>query len=100
MVPVGPPPILTPLPPLPEIILRALAPPTVLLAAASEMMTPSMLLARGRLPVTSVPIRFPCTRLLLAEMRTPHNVLPEITLPDPVVRPPMVLSVDVLVTPP
>ena len=75
--------------------LRAAAavPPTVLLFEPKTA-TPELMLPSATVPLTSVPMKLPRTRLLLAftpSMRTPCPPLPEMTLRSAAVVPPTVL---------
>src|SRR5262249_4195213 len=75
-------------------------PPMVLLELV--MLTPEEKLPRSIVPVTSVPMKFPCTRLPVAEepeIDTPTPLLAEMMLPAPAVVPPMVLFALVRETP-
>ena len=75
-------------------MLRAAAviPPTVLFEA-STISTPLKVLATALVPLTSVPMKLPATRLPVALpwMNTPSWALPEMTLRSPAVVPPIVL---------
>jgi hypothetical protein len=94
-----------PLAPLPEMILRAPgAVPPIVLPDALLMSTPPALLLEGEMPglfgtgaipLASVPMKLPCTRLFVAPLlaiRMPPPSSPEMTLPAPCVVPPIVLS--------
>ena len=83
----------TPVPAFPEITLRAPAvvPPTVLFVAKLSMNTPNRLLPSATMPLLSVPMKLPCTRLLVAPLPsipTP-SLLPEIILRASAVVPPI-----------
>src|SRR6266536_2360994 len=89
--------ISTPLWKFPEIMFRApdVNPRTVLLEAA-KIITPCLLLNRAAVPLASVPMKLPCTRLkdAIALIRaTPLDiVVPEITFRALAVVPPIVLD--------
>ena len=78
--------IKTPAPVLPEMMLRAGAPPTMLSDAPVSISTPSALPIAAS-PAESVPIKLPATRLPEVPaplMSTPSPELPEMTFPAPV----------------
>ena len=56
-----------------------------------KLVTPRWVFPRATLPVTSVPIKLPCTTLFGASNATPSPMFPEIRLRAPGVVPPMVL---------
>src|SRR5438477_66139 len=69
-------------------------PPTVLLNEPAPRLTPLPVLPKGVAASVCVPMRLPCTKLLLVrapEIETPSPVLPEMTLVTPAVVPPMKL---------
>ncbi len=77
------------------ITLRAAAvvPPIVFPEAPLEITTPMEGLPSGRLPVTSVPMKFPVTAFLVvpvSRMMMPYSRLPEITFLAPLAVPPIV----------
>ena len=69
-------------------------PPIRLLSALPVMRTPSQVAQGTTVPVTSVPMRLPCTLfpVVPAEwITTPQTLCPEITLPAPAAAPPTTL---------
>src|SRR5215207_2205897 len=88
----------TPVPPLPEIALRAPAtvPPTMLPGVSRR--TPTSALPRSEVPFASVPMKLPSTLLKVAlsvpEMKTPFALLPEMTLRAPALVPPITVLLE------
>ena len=82
-----------------EITLPAPLPVPPMVLKDPRILTPATWFPRLELPITSVPILLPWTKLPSPEMSMPSPLLPEITLPWPAPVPPIVLPELLIDTP-